>query len=320
MKKWYGFVVVVLFISLLIACGGGTSSSSDTSNGSGSSGDDRSNITSEINRLELFGTGLTDENASAESVSSQSLQEDINILADTTSCQPVAWGRGNLKLNSRNIDISINGDIASVKVVDDVSGALFVATANNNQINAWRKPFNDTITRYAEFVKVLPGHWNLTKISPVDVDLTDTTEQTVQIQKVTASVGNQVVWEAASSSALYAVPNGLPTFKPDDVVLVEAQISNSTISTLCSPLSYVFLHRPGPCLFGRCRDVMFDDGINGGDRVAKDGIFSRTYTIGQHIGYHFAAVDVIDAETFMNDITDYNSTAWGMPYRVVPAQ
>jgi hypothetical protein len=316
MKKWYGFVAVALFTFLLTACGGGTSSSSNDSN---STVDNNAAITSEINNnSELFGTGLTDDNADAQTLSSQALQGDINVLASTTSCQPLAWGRGNLRLNSRNIDISINGDIASVKVVDDISGALFVAATSNNQVNVWDKSLNDTITRYAEFVRVLPGRWNLTKISPVDVDLTDSTQQTVQIQKVAASINNQVVWQATSSSTLYDVPAGLPTFKPNDLLLVEAQISNSTTSTLCSPTTYVFLHRPGLlCPFGRCRDIMYDDGANGGDKVANDGIFSQTYTIGQHIGYHFAAVDVIDAETFMNDTTDYNSTVWGMPYRVV---
>lgn len=317
MKKWYGFAAVVLFMSLLTACGGGTSSS-DTSNISNILSDSDS-IKQEVNSSELFGVNLTDtEDTAAVAASTESAQTSINA-AEGGACSPGIWFRGDFKHLNRDVNITIVGDTASVKVTDKISGSLYVDNNNDIIFNPWSKPFNDTITRYAEFVRVLPGHWNLTKISPVDVDLTDTAKQTVEIQKVTASVSNQVVWEAASSSALYAVPNGLPTFKPDDVVLVEAQISNSTISTLCSPLSYVFLHRPGPCLFGRCRDVMYDDGTNG-DVTPNDNIFSRKYTIGSHIGYHFAAVDVIDAETFMNDTTDYNSTAWGMPYRVVPAQ
>jgi hypothetical protein len=318
MKKRYGFAAVVLFMFLLTACGGGTSSS-DTSNTSNTLSDS-DNIKQQVNSSELFGVNLTDtEDTAAATTSTESAQTSINA-ADGGACSPGIWFRGDFKHLSRDVNITIVGDTASVKVTDKISGNLYVDNTPDTIINPWHKPFNDTITRYAEFVRVLPGHWNLTKISPVDVDLTDTTQQTVQIQKVTASVGNQVVWEAASSSALYAVPNGLPTFKPDDVVLVEAQISNSTNSTLCSPATYVLLHRPGPCFFRRCRDVMYDDGTNGGDKVAGDGIFSRTYTIGQHIGYHFAAVDVIDAETYMNDTTDYNSTAWGIPYRVVPAQ
>ncbi len=314
MKKWYGFVIAVLFISLVTACGGGTSTtSSDASN---SSMDDNSAITSEINNnAQLFGTNLTD---TAVSSTAQSLQSDVATLDGSASCQPGIWWRGNLRLTNRDVAISINRDIASVKVTDKITGELFVDNTNDLQFNPWSKPFNDTIIRYAEFVRVLPGHWNLTKISPVDVDLTDDTKQTVEILSVKASVGSSVVWESTSSSTLYNVPAGLPTFKPNDVVLVEAKISNSTTSTFCSPNTYVFLHRPGLlCPFGRCRDIMYDDGINGGDKVAGDGIFSRTYTIGHHIGYHFAAVDVIDTETFMDQTTNYNSTAWGMPYRVV---
>lgn len=312
MKKWYGFVAVVLFISLLTACGGGTSSS-DTSNSSLSDSD---SIKQEVSSSELFRVNLTDsEDTIAATASAESVQAGASA-AESGACQTGKWIRGDFKHLSRDVNVTFAGNTASVKVTDKISGNLYVYNTTDNNINPWHKPFNDTITRYAEFVKVL-GHWNLTKISPVDVDLTDTTQQTVQIQKVTAYVSNQVVWEATSSSTLYAVPNELPTFKSNDVVLVETQVSNSTTSTLCSPPTYVFLHRPGPCLFGRCRDVMFDDGTNG-DKVANDGIFSRTYTIGQHIGYHFASVDVIDAETYMNDTTDYNSTAWGMPYRVIP--
>ncbi len=312
MKRYSGFLVVVLLLFLMTACGGGTSTtSSDASN---SSVDDNSAITSEINNnSKLFGTNLTDTDGSS---TAQSLQSDVAAFADSAFCQPGIWWRGNLRRTNRDVAISINGDIASVKVTDKITGELFVDNRTDNIINPWSKPFNDTITRYAEFVKVL-GQWNLTKISPVDVDLTDTTQQTVEIQKVTASVSNQIVWEATSSSTLYDVPAGLPTFKPDDIALVEAQISNSTTSTLCSPATNVFLHRPGPCLFGRCRDIMYDDGTNG-DVIANDGIFSRTYTIGDSLGYHFAAVDVIDAVTFMDQATNYNSTAWGMPYRVVP--
>ena len=78
----------------------------------------------------------------------------------------------------------------------------------------------------------------------------------------------------------------------------------------------MFLHRPGPHISGRrTRDLMFDDGSTG-DLVAGDGIFSRLYTVGPCKGRHFAAVDVIDAATFMELEAPYNATAWGMPYIV----
>lgn len=319
MKKWYVFVAAIFFMFLVTACGGGTStSSSDTSS---NSQNDNAAITSEIsNNSQLFGVNLTDSEDAATTTASGQSALSVTYAAEGGTCSTGIWIRGDFKHLGRDINVTIVGDTASVKVTDKVSGNIYVDNTPDTILNPWHKPFNDTITRYAEFVKVLPGHWNLTKISPVDVDLTDSTKQTVEIQKVTASVNGATVWEAASSSTLYAVPNGLPTFKPNDVVLVEAQVSNSKATSACNPPTYVFLHRPGLlCPFGRCRDIMFDDGTNG-DKAAGDGVFSRTYSIGHHIGYHFAAVDVIDAETYMNDTTDYNSTAWGMPYRVVPAQ
>lgn len=240
--------------------------------------------------------------------------EKGNFVAEAggVSCEPVAWARGNVQRLNREIGISISGNTASATVTDLVAGTLFIGTADGVLLNPLEKPFRHIRTRRGTFTKE-PSGWRLTQISPVDASLEDPAQQTVQIQRVRASVGGNMVWEATSSSHLFDVPIGIPTFAPETEVLVEVEVSNSNNSG-CDPASYVFLHRPGQT--GRVRDLMYDDGATEGDKAAGDGIFSRTYTIANRIGRHFAVVDLIDAATFKDQMTPYNATAWGMPYLV----
>ncbi len=304
-QGWRRFMALSLFILLLTACGEGNPTTS-------TSGDDREAITGAIESSEFFAFDLTDdkstEGAVYGAVDIEGQGNELSYAAEGAARLPVAWGRGELELLQKDINISITGDNASVTVTHYVSGTLFVDTTDDGERNAWKKPFEDTLTRYAEFTRVSNG-WSLTKISPLDISLTDTVQQTVQIQWIRASVDGETVWESTSSTDLFDVPEGLPVFLPETEVLIEAGVTNSTSSGY-EPDSFVFLHRPG-----RVRDLMFDDGTYG-DQTASDGVFSRTYTIGQLPGRYFAAVDVIDSATFMDESAVYNSTAWGMPYIV----
>ncbi len=310
-KGWKSFMALTLFIFLMTACGGETSTNPTVSEA------DRETITSAIESFEFFDIDITDDKTDGAVYDAGDIEvqgsEPLYSLEEAAEL-PVAWGRGKIKLLQKDINISIAGNKASVAVTDYVSGSLFVDTTDDGEKNAWENPFEDTLTRYAEFTRILNG-WRLTKISPLDISLTDTNQQTVQIQWIRASVDGETVWEITSSTDLFDVPEELPTFLPQTEVLVEAKVINSTSSGY-EPDSFVFLHHPGGFL-GRARDLMFDDGTNS-DQTASDGVFSRTYTIGQLSGRYFAAVDVIDSATLMDESAVYNSTAWGMPYIVVP--
>jgi hypothetical protein len=301
-----GFGWIVVFLLLITACGGGESDGSNP---------DRTAISGEIEGSAFFGSGLFEEsgNPTANASPSGSMEKG-NFVAEAggVSCEPVAWARGNVSRLNREIGISISGNTASVTVTDLVAGTLFIGTADDTLGNPLEKTFRHVRTRRGTFTRESSG-WRLTQISPVDASLEDAAQQTVQIQKVSASVNGSVVWETTSSSLLFDVPSGIPTFAPETEVLVEVEVSNSNASG-CDPASYVFLHRPGA--FGRVRDLMYDDGATEGDKVAGDGIFSRAYTIGNAVGRHFAVVDLIDAATFKDQTTPYNATAWGMPYLV----
>jgi hypothetical protein len=157
--------------------------------------------------------------------------------------------------------------------------------------------------------------WRLSAISPVEFALAEPDQQTVFIDGIRAYAGDELVWMANDPSALHTVKEGLPTFTTGEEIRIEADVL-STAENGWDPSQFVFLHRPGPHITGRrTRDIMYDDGTNG-DHTAGDGIYTRTYTIGPCKGRHFAAVDAIDAATFMEMEAPYNSGAWGMPYIV----
>jgi len=278
---------------------------------------DNTEIAGAIESSEFFSFDTTDDNSGDGAVyaANKATASDSAIYAaDNDTGLPVAWGRGKFELLQKDINISIINNEASVSVTHYVGGTLFVDTTDDGIRNPWEKPFEDKLTRNAMFTRGLNG-WRLTKISPLDISLKDAGQQTVQVEWVRASVDGEVVWETASSETLFGVPDELPNFLPQTVVLVEAKITNSSTSGY-EPQSYVFFHHRGG-LHVRARDIMFDDGSNG-DETASDNIFSITYTIGHHPGRHFAVVDVIDSATFIDEDAAYNSTAWGIPYIVAP--
>ncbi len=302
LREWKAIVTSILTAVLVTACGAGTSTETD-----------RDAITGAIESSELFAVDVTDDRSPDGAVYDASDRPPDEVQAAGAAADlPAAWGRGLFEHLQRDISISITGDTAAVVVTDRIQGSLFVDTTDDGERNPWVKPFEDVLTRHAEFTR-LPDGWRLTKISPLDISLADPEQQTVRIQWIRASVDGVTVWESSSSSELFDVPAGLPVFSPLTEVLVEAKVVNSSPADYI-PESFVFLHRPGGVL-GRVRDRMFDDGSNG-DRTASDGIFSRTYTIGQVPGRYFAAVDVIDAATLLDENAPYNSAAWGMPYIV----
>ncbi|NOY87337.1 MAG: hypothetical protein GXP52_08565 [Deltaproteobacteria bacterium] len=301
-------------LGLLAAGCGGTAESTQPMSA------DQAAIVGEMESSGLFGTDLTDTSEDEEAASQAqavpytgvvSLQS-LSAEEGTAASLPRFWWRGDVNLVQKDIDISIVGDTASVSVTHFLEGTFFIADDVGGTLVLWGKPFEDTAVRHAQFART-PAGWKLTEISPVDINLTNMDQQTVEITWLGASVNGETVWETDAPDNLFEVPGEIPTFSTGEEVLVEVQVENSSTSGF-NPAQFVFLHRPGPGLFGkRIRDVMFDDGTNG-DITAGDGIYSRTYTIGPCKGRHFAAVDVIDSATFAQLEAPYNSTAWGMPY------
>lgn len=293
--------ISLIFISLFfLSCGSSTNTSSMLNDS-----EDVVALKKEIDDSPFFADALTEE---VDGVS----EDQGDVLSrpfpgtEGTILPPVAWGRKIDELISRDVDIHIEDRVANVTVTSNVAGTLYVDNTHNRIRDPWEKPFYDTATRHAVFHKRLNG-WRLAAISPVEVALTDREKQTVEIKRIRVSTGDEIIWEAESPDMMFDVPEEIPVLTADTLVKVEAWVSNS--KTEFEPASFVYLHRPGG------RDRMNDNGLFG-DSVAGDGVYTRIYMIGHDLGKHFATVDVIDSETFLNEDTDYNSTAWGMPYFV----
>ena len=312
---WIMVVVLLLAVSFT-GCGGG-----DGFSMTGGSEADQAAILEALETDDFFTDTVTetDEDEDGAAAAQAQLYEGQMPLAAFTTEPGTAelprfWWRGDLERLGKTVDIHIENNVADVKVVHDIAGTFFIADNVDDILVLWGKPFQDYVTRYARFTKK-PWGWTLTAISPVEFALADSTRQTVFVEGIRAYTGDELVWEATDAAGLHTVREGLPILTHDTDVRVEADII-STSDNGWEPSHFVFLHRPGPHQSGRrTRDLMFDDGTNG-DLVAGDGTYTRIYTVGPCRGRHFAAVDVIDAATFMELYAPYNSGAWGMPYIV----
>jgi hypothetical protein len=312
--KIFFLSIVASLLAFLAGCGSGSGVTM-----TGGSEADQAAILEIVETDAFFAESVTETDEDA-ATAAQAQVYDGQVSVQSLSAEagtaelPRFWWRGDLERLGRSIDIHIEDGIADVKVVHDIAGTFFIADEIDDILVLWGKPFEDLVTRYAQFIKK-PWGWTLSAISPVEFALANGDQQSVFIDAVRAYSGDELIWEATDPSTLYTVKEGLPIFTHGDEIRVETTVS-STSESAWEPSRFVFLHRPGPHITGRrTRDIMFDDGTNG-DLVAGDGTYTRLYTIGPCQGRHFAAVDVIDAATFMELDAPYNSGAWGMPYIV----
>lgn len=269
---------------------------------------DEKAIAQEIEASPLFDIEVLDDDALSASFRLQGL-----TLFAESDCRPLAWRRLRQDHVSRDIQISIKDQNASVTVTDEVAGVLLVDNTPDEEINPFEKSFDHLFRRHAAFQRT-PFGWNLTAISPVEAVVAEPADQTVQIQRVGAKASGATIWEIDSPSESFSVPNGIPQLASGEMVLVEARVVNAEPG-VCVPDRLIYLHRRGDN-GAHIRELMADDGIDG-DLTAGDGVFSKTFVVGDTTGIRFAVVDAIDGDTFADELTAYRAQAWGIPYRVV---
>lgn len=261
-----------------------------------------------------FLTGTTKRYGSAysEGNSPGSMSPSSPMAADGEAVLPAGWGRRLETDPVRTSTVIVVGDTATVSTVIDIDATLYVDTSFDGRKNPGAKPIEDTIYRYSTWQRE-DGKWHLTEISPADVRLSDPARQTVFVTEVKVSVNDTLVMDITDPADKRDVETEIVRVTNGDVVKVEASVTNSSASGL-DPLTYVYCH-PNRPVGGR--DLMYDDGVNGGDAIAADGVWTYTYTVNLEDGCHFAAVDALDSLCLQNETEDdYNSAAWGMPYVV----
>ncbi|NOZ69619.1 MAG: hypothetical protein GXP46_10360 [Deferribacteres bacterium] len=306
----------LLFVFVL-GCGTGLDS---TSSGSSDSTDEEI-IKGAVDNtyFPLFSTGVVEDDTGESAGGAVTLPVNEDAVEDDSI--PLWFRR--VHVTSRDISVHIEGDTADVSVTTDIEGDFLIDTDGDFEFG--RKEIRATAVRYATFQRDydFPGrHWRLSSISPVEINLQDEENRTISIKSVKAYVDGELRWEVYDydPATLFKVPSELPRFAPGEEVVVTADIENLN-SDGSERGSYVYLHytthehRRGMANHGS-RRLMYDDGTHG-DETAGDGIFTGTYIIGDAMGYHHAAVDVLDKEMFSDETTqNYNSMAWAMPYVV----
>ena len=273
---------------------------------------DKKEIMRLASKSDFFTSFLTGTKKKSNSAPVAESLQTTEGSADGTAILPERWWR---KLDGepvRNWSITVIGDTATASVVTDADATLYVDTTHDGVSNPGTKPIEDRITRYSTWVKT-DGKWKLAEVSPAQVNLREISHQTVSITEVKVWVNGQLVWDVTDPTDKLSVDTEIVRVHSGDVVTVESAVANSSQSGL-DPLTYVYCHPNRPS--GR-RDLMFDDGVNGADKVAGDGIWTYQYTVDLKSGVHFAAVDALDSLCLQNETDDdYNSAAWGMPYVV----
>lgn len=228
---------------------------------------------------------------------------------------------------SRDIQIHIEDGIANVAINTEIEGNFMIDIDYDHLFG--EKAIQDIAVRYAVFEKnpidkISPSgkRWKLVSISPVQIQLQDEEKRTISILEVKAAVDSETRLLLNDATKMFAVPSELSHFSPEEEVVLTAKIENLNDDETEGD-SLVYLHhsqrlrRPGMGNHKCRRHLLYDDGVNGGDEIAGDNIFTGTFIIPDITGYHRAAIDVLDAEMFEDETTqNYNSMAWAMPYIV----
>lgn len=205
------------------------------------------------------------------------------------------------------------GGICTVTVSRTLEASFYIDVTHDGILNPGIKPISDIVTRRVILEKrggdTAPyGGWELTHLTPAEFSLNSGVEQEVFVQSMRLYSGDALLWECDSPDTFYSLEEGLPVLEPGTPVRVEAEFLHT--NPLYEPPFYPYVHGPCP---GWPRHWMNDEGL-WGDRVAGDGTYSYEWYVEGTSDHWYAAVDVIDADTMLDEEEDdYDSGAWGIP-------
>jgi hypothetical protein len=215
-----------------------------------------------------------------------------------------------------DLDVLLENDpaagICTVTVTRTLHADFNIDVVHDGVLDPGVKEINDVRTRRLIVERTGEesdphGGWQLTHITPAQFQLNSGLEQEVFVISMSLYSGDELLWECDSPDTFYSVEDGLPVLVPGEMVRVEAEVLHTAPSY--DPPLFVFVH--GPCPVWP-RHWMNDQGL-WGDRIAGDGIYSYEWYVEASSEHWFVAVDVIDADTMMDqEEEDYDSGAWGI--------
>ncbi len=215
-----------------------------------------------------------------------------------------------------DMDIFLENDPATGVCTVSVSRTLLanfnIDVVHDGILDPGIKPISDVRTRRLIVRKTGDasdphGGWELTHITPAVFSLNSSIQQEVFVSSMKIYKDDELIWECSNPDTFYSVDDELPHFQAGDQITVEAEVVHT--NPVYDPPLYVFVHGPCPTW---PRHWMNDNGTLG-DKVAGDGIYTYQWCAEETSEHWFIAVDVIDADTMMDqDEDDYDSGAWGI--------
>ncbi len=185
---------------------------------------------------------------------------------------------------------------ASLSVVRDLRGIFrlfYIAPDDRFSPSRLDKDLNATARRNALFVQRGGDrhfrNWRVAEISGVEIQSNPTTKIIHTLEIISPSV-NRVVLDPL---ALVPVED-LPAFDPREEVTVRVTTEDAS--------DFVFLHGPS-----RRKHEL--------ERLGG-GVFEGTFRVAERRGRHRVAIDVIDADTLLDENAPYDAVIWGFNYRV----
>jgi hypothetical protein len=166
------------------------------------------------------------------------------------------------------------------------------------------KPFVETLSRRARFRKS-SGTWQLASVTPTRAR---PEASGLRVGEFALIVDGQSPRRFKEDDFLSI--EDLPKVLPDQKGRIEAQLSYVGAAT--QPAFYAFLHVPPTTQ----RLILRDDGLFG-DVRANDGVYTAPFSFPSEPGLKHLVIDAVAGKTFADPaMTNYDSTQWGIPYRV----
>lgn len=228
----------------------------------------------------------------------------------------VRWVRWIQRPVSKEFDIVVNGDSADVTVTAYFHGeppgyGFFVI--NDSFGPVLHRAIGDTVVRKVKCFRDDAG-WHIASLTVADM-YTLAAAHPVTITEVRAEVASRSYVFTVNSADTYFEKDELPTFYPNDTVVVSVTCSATGDSTW-SFLHHGAGHKPGHGLKIHWRQPFYRDNTT---------TFSRTWVIADDSvvttpAVRHSAVDVLGWQTLFGDSTaTYYAHAWGLPYIIKTA-
>lgn len=246
---------------------------------------------------------------------------DISTDQNGNNIYPIKVGQ-KLRLVSRNLTYTVNGDTAYGKYTQMFEGVLYIAGSfGQNTPNAdtlLQKPFTTIITRNIIFIRTGNSDKPLLnwRIAAVSLPEGGTMNTNVKIKKITVSPANGDTISVNDPNSYYLSRGPgwwrqIPFFKPSKPVTVKVEVNSAYADTdfvtLTHGADFKGFHRE-KVKFDLVSSIQTADGY--------DKVYSNTFYPHRFPGYFNAVINVYSKQEIFDNAAPVEIDSWGIPYIV----